>query len=446
MALEMRKGSQWWYGRWQQDGQRHCIRLKVKIAGRPPEPVNEEAFEASRKIAQEELDKRIAQFKEQKRPEDLLQDLHRVKFGARIGRIALRDLNEAWLRIPRKKQPGKSYLDWAKSVFNRFTAFVVEENPQVKELAGVSKAIAEAFMRFEEKDKSRGVSPKTFNAELILLRGAFEHLREDAGMLSNPFGRIVTKDKETIHRKPFSPDELKAILAAAQEDRLIRPMIIVGMTTAMRRGDTCLLKWEAIDLKNRFVTVKTSKTGSNVAIPMFPLLYDELSGLPSKKGIYVFPNLAEAYQRDPDWINKRLRVVFAQAGFADSDDMTDEEKKSHRGDIHVDRPHGMNKANIRGFHSFRVTWITLALTAGVPMELVRVTGHKTVDVVLQNYFQPGREEFRRVLQTNMPRLLSNGQITTDKLPKEQMREILDGMTGESWKKDRDALLALLAEI
>jgi hypothetical protein len=40
------------------------------------------------------------------------------------------------------------------------------------------------------------------------------------------------------------------------------------------------------------------------------------------------------------------------------------------------------------------TRFTIALAAGVPMELVRrVTGHKATEVVLMNYFKPGREEF-----------------------------------------------------
>ena len=62
---------------------------------------------------------------------------------------------------------------------------------------------------------------------------------------------------------------------------------------------------------------------------------------------------------------------------------------------------------MRDFHSFRVTWITLALTAGVPLELVqRVTGHKTVDVVLKHYFRPGREDFKQRILAAMPRLLA----------------------------------------
>ena len=42
--------------------------------------------------------------------------------------------------------------------------------------------------------------------------------------------------------------------------------------------------------------------------------------------------------------------------------------------------------------------LTLALTAGVALELVqKVTGHKTTDIVLKHYFQPGRETFRTAL-------------------------------------------------
>ena len=51
----------------------------------------------------------------------------------------------------------------------------------------------------------------------------------------------------------------------------------------------------------------------------------------------------------------------------------------------------------------------MALSAGVPMELVRrVTGHSTVEVVLKHYFRPGREAFRTALQMAMPKMLTGG--------------------------------------
>ena len=83
--------------------------------------------------------------------------------------------------------------------------------------------------------------------------------------------------------------------------------------------------------------------------------------------------------------------------------------KDDNGLLASKREGGIRRASVRDFHSFRVTWVTLALTAGVPLELVqKVTGHKTTDIVLKHYFQPGREAFRQALQTAMPKLLTEG--------------------------------------
>ena len=65
MTLEIRKTSQWWYGRWQDERKRHCVRLKVKVAGIPPRKRGgrgDKTFEASRDAAQTELYKVIARF------------------------------------------------------------------------------------------------------------------------------------------------------------------------------------------------------------------------------------------------------------------------------------------------------------------------------------------------------------------------------------------------
>jgi hypothetical protein len=96
---------------------------------------------------------------------------------------------------------------------------------------------------------------------------------------------------------------------------------------------------------------------------------------------------------------------------------------------------------VRGFHSFRVTWITLALSAGVLLELVRkVTGHATVDIVLKHYFQPGREGLRDALNKSMPKLLMNGKHSD---PKTQIRQIIKTLTPQTLAKDKEKLLDLL---
>ena len=77
------------------------------------------------------------------------------------------------------------------------------------------------------------------------------------------------------------------------------------------------------------------------------------------------------------------------------------------------------------------------------MELVqKVTGNKTAEIVLKHYFQPGREEFRRALQSAIPKLLTNGQKT----PKDEMRSILERMTAKTLDRDKARLLKLLPTI
>ena len=269
----------------------------------------------------------------------------------------------------------------------------------------------------------------------------------------------------------------------------------------MRRGDCCLLSWEDVDLKEGFVTVKTSKTGETVDIPMFPMLRDLLTAayleakaaLPQRKpgqGAqpepegFVFPEQAAMYQKTPDGITWRVKKIITEAfklkAVAAGDifpeaDPEEVRRKAHayldslggferaarmrqtfdlymtvmnvdqvaeatgqkkptisnhlneiedaiklafiRGKTRLSKKDALQKeraegkgerrASVRDFHSFRVTWITLALTAGVPLELVqRVTGHRTVDVVLKHYFRPGREDFKQRILAAMPRLLA----------------------------------------
>jgi hypothetical protein len=112
--------------------------------------------------------------------------------------------------------------------------------------------------------------------------------------------------------------------------------------------------------------------------------------------------------------------------------------------LQAERENGQRKASVRDFHSFRVTWITLALAAGVPLELVqRVTGHRTVEVVMKHYFRPGREDFRQVILKAMPKMLGEGERLSAIDRIDQVRAILTKMTDRTWKRDRTRILKIL---
>ena len=384
---------------------------------------------------------------------------------------------------------------------------------------------------------------------------------------ADDFVSIVGTDTCSVFRKPFTPIELRAILDEAKDDELIRPILVTGMCTAMRRGDCCLLQWKDVDLERGFVTVKTAKTGGTVSIPIFGLLRDELQrkaesrkqkaeirkdrhtspqpspqrgegaarseSKPHPKEGFVFPEAAAMYEENPYGITGRVKKVLWAAlsklaraeavakGEAEEQEPAlpelPAEEVRRRGEAYLaslpaserresmgkvfgqyvdgasvakvaktigvnqstvslylneieekiackvvrraaglgaavkrdfsllraERTRGLRRASVRDFHSLRVTWVTLALTAGVPLELVqRVTGHKTTDVVLKHYFRPGQEDFRLALEGAMPKLLTMGSgsekqklgnqkaeievsaVPAEKTPKEEMREML----------------------
>jgi hypothetical protein len=113
--------------------------------------------------------------------------------------------------------------------------------------------------------------------------------------------------------------------------------------------------------------------------------------------------------------------------------------------LQAERPNGLRRASIRDFHSFRVTWITLALAAGVPLELVqRVTGHRTVDVVMKHYFRPGREDFRAAIVKAMPKMLADGDWR--KSIKEEILLMLDKTSARTWRADAGRIRELVATL
>jgi len=450
MPLELRNGRDGrlrphWYGRFDVDGQRHCVSLGVKIAGTPPTSLRgqgDAAFERSRGLALAKLAEVTAEARKPFEAARLVQKIYEFKSGEQVSNLTVAELKEAWLQIPRKRKPSARYATQSQAVLGRFAAFIREYHPQTRDLAQVTRTTALRFLAAEEK---RGMTAKTWNDILLLLRTTFRHLLPAGAM--NPLQGIPTREVETVFRKPFTPEELKAIVEATHTDHYLRPVVITGICTAMRRGDCCLLKWSDVDLQQRFITVKTNKTGQTVSIPIFPMLFDELSTLPHDATGYVFPKQAEAYLRNPVGMTRRVRRLFAAAGFKDKEkDENGAEQAgddSIRGDIHVQRKGGLRQASVRDFHSFRVTWVTIALTAGVPLELVqKVTGHKTADIVLKHYFQPGRETFRQALNAAMPKLLMNGQPG----PKEQIAALCKHTTQKTWRKDAEKIAELVLQL
>jgi hypothetical protein len=111
-----------------------------------------------------------------------------------------------------------------------------------------------------------------------------------------------------------------------------------------------------------------------------------------------------------------------------------------RGSVHEERETGLLKASVRDFHSFRTTWVTIALSGGIPFELVqKVTGHATASIVMKHYFKPHRAQLKKAIQRSMPNMLTAGAVT----PAEKAAELLRTANTKTWKATIGKALEIL---
>lgn len=309
MAVERRADSKFWYGRWQVDKIRYSANLKVPVRGKP----GSDAYELSKLMAEDALAKLKQQSAVSSQPEDTLRAIHKIRHGDKVGRLALGSLAKEWLSLPRKRAISQARITYATGMLNDFVGFIRSKYPRVKELADISPEMAKAFMARLE---SENVSGRTYNEALSLLRSTFEHIRVKAGMLTNPFrDGLITKDVHTIHRQPFSVEELDHLILTAKAcDGDVHDLIVLGACTALRLGDAACLKWADVNLPANRIRVTTSKTGGTALLPIFPRLRSVLE-LRHRSGAYVFPELADLYARKRWELTDRINRVFKRAGF-----------------------------------------------------------------------------------------------------------------------------------
>jgi integrase len=231
--------------------------------------------------------------------------------------LKLADLSARWDALPHKADLTEERRARVHSVLARFVGFMADRFPNVKEAGELT---AEHFKAFLDAIDESGVSARTWNDYMETVRSVLRKVDGNSRGFREYLANLPKRTASTVHRRPFDGAELDAILAAAAEkDPELRPALVAAACTALRRGDVCRLRWDAVDMAEGFVTVKTSKTGETVDIPIFPPFMDVLKEAERKrkKGVpYVFPKIALAYARNADGLNYRLARVLAAAGFA----------------------------------------------------------------------------------------------------------------------------------
>ena len=215
-------------------------------------------------------------------------------------------LNEAYALYeskPRPKLPGTSRAKQNRRIWEDFCAFMRSRYPEVLNLAEITRNHAEEYLseirsngRFSKEKTFRSsasqkiisyrstehLSPTTQNQYLKLCKSVFTWLKEDAGLLNNPFDLPIQKTTPE-NREAFTPEELRLI--GENLNDFVRPIFIIGICSGLSEGDICLLKWS--EIHQGWITRKRRKTGALLDIPVLPPLADFLNEQFSRSGVVM---------------------------------------------------------------------------------------------------------------------------------------------------------------
>ena len=305
MALSLRKQRDgtfrpYWYGEYKDNGRRKVVNLNVRWKGTPPasgclRDSWDNEFERSRDKAEVALKEIRDETGRKGRAEHLTERLIESKTGAKVEYNRINELPARWRGLARETEPTERRHLSNDAFFGRFVRFMANRKPDAVFLYEVTPEDTAAFMEHCRSE----LAPVTARECINSLNRAFTRFLPLGSR--NPFADSIKRRGAgtggTIHRKPFSIEELQKLLSAARSDKFLYPVVTTAACTGMRRGDACNLQWTAVDLPGGMIRAKTSKTGEIVEIPIFPLLREVLEQTPKKrrKG-FVFPSVRVARQ------------------------------------------------------------------------------------------------------------------------------------------------------
>ncbi|SOY62191.1 Integrase [Cupriavidus phytorum] len=194
----------------------------------------------------------------------------------------------------------------AESERYRLTAMLRDPLAQVKVATLSGKLIA------EWRDKRlKQVSGSTTNRDLNLISHVINVARKEWGIhIDNPVSMVRRPAENRGRNRRLGHGEEERLLAALEtpprdprgrltgpSNTWMRPLVIVAMETAMRRGELLSLHWRDVDLSDRFARLHDTKNGSARDVPLSTRAANTLAALPRHISGRVFPITADAVKK-----------------------------------------------------------------------------------------------------------------------------------------------------
>lgn len=303
---------------------------------------------------------------------------------------------QAYVDSERRKKPSAATMKQYQYQWGEFANWMHEHHPDITRPADVTPAIAAEYMR----DLGKTMTVSTKNRHRALLIAVYRTFIRDGRAERNPFEGITHERTEQLGRREIALPMLAKVCDAAQGE--MKLLFFLGIYTALRLKDCCLLRWEDVDMAHRTITVvpakmRRRKTGrdASVTIPIGPQLYPMLAATPPDHMTgYVLPETAETYRRRRNTITSRVQRILEACGL-------ELYYEAEEGEA------GARKQIKYGFHSLRHSAVTMLREAGAPEAVtMALVGHDSPAMTGQ-YTHVGTAALAAAVNS-MPTLLTNG--------------------------------------
>lgn len=132
-------------------------------------------------------------------------------------------------------------------------------------------------------ERLKKISPSGLNRELVILHHLYETAKLEWGypLVENPLSLIRKPRNNPPRERRLREGEYDRLLAGAEKcrNKLIQPLIILAVETAMRRGELLAIRRKDIDFTNSRLRIPLTKTGAARTIPLSRLAVQTLRAL-----------------------------------------------------------------------------------------------------------------------------------------------------------------------
>jgi integrase len=371
-SIHRKKRSPYWQAYWRDEqGHPHCRSTKQRT--RKEAQRIADAWELTAKH------KRSAQH-----VRSVFAEVYRDAYGSELPTTTFRQYSDRWLaekHVESSKATHRAY----QTTVSDFIAFL---GPRAdKDIADISRADIVAW----RTSLSVRLHPTTVNRHLKILRMLFKGPQRDEVITQNPVANVsgvATKADDESGRRPFSLDEIRALLEVADPEW--QSLIKFGFFTGQRLTDLCLLTWENINLERNEMRFVTLKTGKRMVLPICDPLRAHILSLaaPDDPVAPLHPRAYATIKRQgyAAAVSRWFAQLLSRVGL--------------RGPYMDHKSRGIGRSNRRAreelsFHSLRHSATSVLHEAGVPASVAQaLIGHDS-EASHQNYVGVGMEAVRQ---------------------------------------------------